>query len=132
MTFNGSTPVALSQELRFGGNTVVFSMTNRDLIDVAGPHRIRRDTFLIRRILTLHEDAMFETVEIKNFDSIPHEIQIEQWAGGRFDDVFEVRGFPQGQTRTNAVDRRTDLRRPKDHYPPIRRSRLKDEKNLYS
>ncbi len=95
MTFNGATGVALSHELRFGGNTVVISMTNRDLQEMNGGGRIRRDTFLIRRILTYFEDVLFETVEIKNFDSIPHDIQVEQWVGGRFDDVFEVRGFPR-------------------------------------
>lgn len=94
MTFNGIAPVALAHELRFGGNTAVFSMTNRDFQKIGGG-RIPRDTFLIRRVLTLFEDDLFETVEIKNFDSVQHFLQIEQWAGGRFDDVFEVRGFPR-------------------------------------
>ncbi len=93
MVFNGMTPVALSRELRFGGSTVVFSMTNRDFIKLGGEGRIPRDTFLIRRILTLYRDALYETVEIKNFDREAHTLQIEQWAGGKFDDVFEVRGF---------------------------------------
>ncbi len=96
MTFNGTSPVALSHELRFGGNTVVFSMTNQDFQKIDEPGgRIRRDTFLIRRVLTFLEDILFETVEIKNFSSTHHSLQIEQWAGGRFDDVFEVRGFPR-------------------------------------
>lgn len=96
MTFNGSSPVSLAQELRFGGNTVVISMTNRDLEELGGTRkRIRRDTFLIRRILALCDDVLYETVEIKNFDSQPHEIQVEQWVGGSFEDVFEVRGFPR-------------------------------------
>src|SRR4051794_39467596 len=30
MTFNGQSPITLAQELRFGGNTAVISMTNRD------------------------------------------------------------------------------------------------------
>ncbi len=99
MTFNGQAPISLSQELRFGGNTVVFSMTNRDFPVLGGggggTGRIPRDTFLIRRILTLWRDTLYETIEIKNFDIQPHEIQVEQWCGGRFDDVFEVRGFPR-------------------------------------
>ncbi len=93
MAFNGMSPVGLSRELRFGGSTVVFSMTNRDFQKLGGPGRIPRDTFLIRRILTLYRDVLYETVEIKNFDSETHTLQIEQWAGGKFDDVFEVRGF---------------------------------------
>ncbi len=93
MVFNGMAPVGLSRELRFGGSTVVFSMTNRDFQKLGGVGRIPRDTFLIRRILTLYRDSFYETVEIKNFDSVTHSLQIEQWAGGKFDDVFEVRGF---------------------------------------
>jgi len=96
MTFNGQAPIALANELRFGGNTVVFSMTNRDFPKLGGDGgRIPRDTFLIRRVLSLSEDTLYETVEIKNFDSQAHELQVEQWVGGRFDDLFEVRGFPR-------------------------------------
>ena len=97
MTLNGSTPVSLAKELRFGGNTVVISMTNRDLEELGGGRRIQRDTFLIRRILTLSEDVLYETVEVKNFDRVAHELQIEQWVGGSFDDIFEVRGFPRAR-----------------------------------
>lgn len=97
MTINGSAPVALSRELRFGGSTVVISMTNRDLEDSANQRRIRRDTLLIRRVLSFHEDILFEMVEIKNFDREDHELEIQQWAGGRFDDVFEVRKFPRSK-----------------------------------
>lgn len=96
MSFNGTRPVALARELRFGGNTVVFSMTNRDIpILVAGTQvgRIPRDRLLIRRILSFTEDTLFETVEIKNFDTDAHSLQVEQWVGGSFDDVFEVRGY---------------------------------------
>lgn len=98
-TINGQTPVPLAHELRNSGNTLVFSMTNRDLPILAGApansgeSRIRRDTLLIRRILTLHEDSLFEVLAIRNFDSIPHLLQLEHWAGGNFDDVFEVRGM---------------------------------------
>lgn len=97
MVFNGMTPVSLSRELRFGGSTVVFSMTNRDFQKLGGTGRIPRDTFLIRRIITLYRDSLYETVEVKNFDSETHVLQVEQWAGGKFDDVFEVRGFARAR-----------------------------------
>ncbi len=93
MTFNGSSPVPLANELRFGGNTLVFSMTNRDIEASSMGPRIPRDTFLIRRVLAFHEDTFFETVEIKNFSRQKFCLQVEQWTGGRFDDVFEVRGY---------------------------------------
>jgi glycogen debranching enzyme len=97
MNFNGTRPVALTHELRFGGETVVFSMTNRDMELIHGTGRIPRDTFLFRRILSFDEDTLFETVDIKNFSDQPHLLDVQQWAGGRFDDVFEVRGFARAR-----------------------------------
>ena len=93
LTINGSGMVPLAKELRYAGNTVVLSMTNRDLVEVSGNGRIGRDTFMFRRILALSGDEFFETFEIKNFDNQEHILQIEFWSGGRFDDLFEVRGF---------------------------------------
>jgi glycogen debranching enzyme len=93
MTINGESPVPLQNELRDDGNTVVVSMTNRDLTRIDRPGRISRDLLLIRRILTLVNDQVYETIEIKNFDFEPHTLQIEFWSGGKFDDIFEVRGF---------------------------------------
>jgi glycogen debranching enzyme len=93
MTFNNAAPVALSHELRFGGNTLVISMTNRDMKGLESEGRIPRDTFLIRRILTLVDDTLYEIVAIRNFDAVNHTLQVEQWAGTRFHDIFEVRGF---------------------------------------
>lgn len=97
MTINGKSPVALSDELRLDGSALVCSMTNRDLDRLGEPGRIPRDTFLIRRVLSFSDDVLFETVEIKNFGPTEEELQIEVWAGGRFDDVFEVRGFSRVQ-----------------------------------
>jgi glycogen debranching enzyme len=93
LTVNGSGMVPLAKELRYAGNTVVLSMTNRDLVRVDGDGRIPRDTFMFRRILALSGDEFFETFEIKNFGSEEHVLQIEFWSGSRFDDLFEVRGF---------------------------------------
>ncbi|MCM2324804.1 MAG: hypothetical protein NDJ90_16210 [Oligoflexia bacterium] len=93
MTFNGERPISLAQEQRFGGHTLVISMTNRDMPELGGGGRIPRDTILVRRILSLVEDVLYETVEIRNFDSKPHALQVEQWVGTRFEDLFEVRGY---------------------------------------
>jgi glycogen debranching enzyme len=92
---NGAAVVPLAHELQFGGSTLVMSMTNRDMEALVGGARIPRDTFLIRRVLAWERDSLFETYEIKNFSMREHELQIEFWAGGRFDDLFEVRGFPR-------------------------------------
>jgi len=75
MTFNGEAPLPLAKEVRFSGNTVVFSMTNRDLPQSGGTGRIRRDSLLIRRIISLVGDRIYETVDIKNFDQLSHTLQ---------------------------------------------------------
>src|SRR6185437_5864834 len=99
-TINGENPIALTSDLHRNGNTVVVSMTNRDLALIDGVEakpghggRIPRDTLLVRRILGILDDQIFEVFEIKNFGAQPCVLQVEMWSGGRFDDVFEVRGF---------------------------------------
>lgn len=52
---------------------------------------------MIRRILSFYEDTLFETIEIKNFGFQALALEIQQWAGSRFDDVFEVRGFARAK-----------------------------------
>ena len=110
LKINGSTPIALAQELRHDGNTLIISMTNRDLTRVRGTERIPRDTFLIRRTLSLFQDTLYEVIGIKNFDSVPHHLRIEQWCGTRFLDIFEVRGYTRemrGSYR-QPIEKRTD------------------------
>ncbi len=90
--FNGLSPIPLANQLRYGGNTIVVSMTNPDLPTPDGG-RIPRDTLLIRRFLSFVGDRLFENVVIRNFDTVTRTLEIEQWIGGSFDDIFEVRGF---------------------------------------
>ena len=92
MSVNGEQLVYLSHELRGQGNACVFSMTNRDLPSIDGKTRIQRDTMLIRRVLTLYKDTVFEHLEFTNYDVIDHELEIEQNLGASFEDIFEVRG----------------------------------------
>jgi len=92
MSINGEAPVALTSDLHHNGNAIVVSMSNRDLPRLDGG-RIPRDTLLVRRILGILDDQVFEALEIKNFGTEPCLLQVELWSGGRFDDVFEVRGF---------------------------------------
>ena len=106
---NGQAPVPLAQELRHQGTTWVLSMTNRDLPMLGGAGRIPRDTLLVRRILSLHEDTLFELLTIRNFSGSPQVLQLEHWAGARFEDVFEIRGM------TRAA--RGRLKPPQEHAP---------------
>lgn len=97
---NGHAPVPLAQEQRHQGTTWVLSMTNRDLPVIGGTGRIPRDTLLIRRILCLHEDTLFEILTIRNFSGAPQILQLEHWAGSRFEDIFEIRGMTRDKRGT--------------------------------
>ncbi len=100
-TINGAPPVALANEIRHDGRVLVISMTNRDLPGIDGSQRIPRDTLLIRRILAMHGDRFHEVLAIRNFDRVAHCLQIEHWAGSRFEDIFEVRGFKREKRGRN-------------------------------
>jgi glycogen debranching enzyme len=100
-TLQGQSPTFLSQELRHGGRTLVISMSNSDLTLKEG--RIPRGSLLIRRVLTLDQDVLFETLDIKNFSSIHYSLNLEFWAGSIFDDIFEVRGFHR-KSRGNMLE----------------------------
>lgn len=93
MLVNGQALVHLSHELRGQGNSCVFSMVNRDIPTLDGKSRIARDTLLIRRVMTLYKDTVFEQIEVTNYDVISHDIELQITAEGRFDDIFEVRGM---------------------------------------
>lgn len=92
MRVNGEQLVYLSHEERGQGNSCVFSMTNRDIPTLDGNGRIQRDTLLIRRVLTLYKDNIYEQLEFTNYDVIDHEIEVTQLMTTAFDDIFEVRG----------------------------------------
>ncbi len=92
-TINGDAPVPLSRELRPGGSTLIVSMTNRDLQPIGSFPTIPRDSFLIRRIISLVNDQVHEWFSIRNYSQHAQLLQIEQWIGSRFDDLFEVRGY---------------------------------------
>ena len=54
---------------------------------------IQRDTLLIRRVLTLYRDTVFEHLEFTNYDIVDHQLEICLHFGTVFDDIFEVRGM---------------------------------------
>ena len=91
MMIHGHPPTFLSQELRHGGRTIIVSMSNPDL--QVSSVRIPRGTLLLRRVLTLDHDTLFETIDIKNFSNDEFSLDFEFWAGSEFEDIFEVRGF---------------------------------------
>lgn len=116
---NGRSPVALSQEVRSSGNILIVSMTNPDLPLLSGRKgKIPRDTFLIRRVLMLIEDQLAEYLVVRNFSAEPQNLELVFWAGSRFHDLFEVRGFTR--------DKRGKLLSPEEQRFPSESSDQND------
>ena len=85
LTLNGTAPIPLANELRYGGNTLVLSMTNRDMPELGAGHaRIPRDTLLVQRTITLVQDTLYDMLLLQNFGNLPLTLQLEQWVGSRF------------------------------------------------
>lgn len=93
LNINGNAATALSCEAHIRACSYVFVMTNKDIVSLDYDQRIPRDRLKIERIISLDGDQVIEQVEIKNYDSVAHGIEIDRRAGSRFHDIFEVRGM---------------------------------------
>jgi glycogen debranching enzyme len=56
---------------------------------------------LVRRILSLRQDRLYEIIALHNFSLQPISLQLELWSGARFEDIFEVRGFKREKRGTS-------------------------------
>ena len=93
LNINGEAATSLTKEAMVNARSVVFQMTNRDIVSLDYGGRIPRDRLHVERIITLDKDQVLEHVEIVNFDGRPHTIELERRAASRFNDIFEVRGM---------------------------------------
>ncbi len=92
LSINDEQLTVLTRKARSPSRSVSFVMTNRDMQSLDGPGVIPRDTFCVRRELSLEGDALTEHLEVVNYDARPHTLVLERRAGSAFNDIFEVRG----------------------------------------
>ncbi len=111
LTINGYAATPLLSEPRTNSRSVIFVMTNKDLPSLDYGHTIPRDRLRIMRLVTLENDQVYEQVEITNYDSVPHTLEVERRAGSRFNDIFEVRGMRREASGELHAPRLTDDRR---------------------
>src|SRR4051812_24371838 len=111
LTMEGARPMLLSSTLRDDNATLTCDLTNPDIFDAKGDRLLKHDLIHIRRSRLLWDAGCFERLAVRNFDEIPHRLQLEMVFAADFADLFEVRGTPR-------------LRRGENREPDIARNRV--------
>ncbi len=91
LTIEGMRPLLLSSTVTEDNAMLSTDLTNPDLTE-NGRLRLGRNAVHIHRSAVLADDALFETVELRNFDTTPTRLCLELAFDADFADIFEVRG----------------------------------------
>ena len=92
LTIEGKRPLLLSSTLRDDNATLTCDLTNPDLYDSSGTLILEHDLIHIRRSRYLWNDACFERLTVRCFDTEPRRVRLRLAYGADFADLFEVRG----------------------------------------
>lgn len=111
LTIEGKRPIMLSSTLGDDNEILTCDLTNPDLFDQTHRPVLQHDLIHIRRSRFLWEATCFERLAVRNFDLVPHRVQVEITFAADFADLFEVRGTHRD-------------RRGADHPPKIRPDRV--------
>jgi glycogen debranching enzyme len=90
-SINGVRPLLLSSAVTADNAMLLVDLTNPDLID-QGELRQATATLHLLSTIVLGEDALYITVEIRNFGFTPTHFEIALDLEADFADIFEVRG----------------------------------------
>ncbi len=98
-SIDGILPLLLSSAVTADNAMLLVDLTNPDLID-KGELRQATSTLHLLSTIVLDEDALFTTVEIRNFGATPTRFEIALDFEADFADIFEVRGSRRPQHGT--------------------------------
>jgi glycogen debranching enzyme len=98
-SIDGIRPLLLSSAVTADNAMLLVDLTNPDLID-KGELRQATATLHLLSTIVLDEDALFTTVEIRNFGATPTRFEIAVDFEADFADLFEVRGSRRPQRGT--------------------------------
>jgi glycogen debranching enzyme len=91
LTINGHRPLLLSSVVTEDNLMLTADLTNPDLAEDEGLS-LPKDSVHILRTKVLGDDALFETLELKNFGDTRASFRLEVAFAADFVDMFEVRG----------------------------------------
>lgn len=106
LSFRGRRPLLLSSVLHDDNVALSVDLTNPDFED-GNADTIPRDTIALERLKFLWDDACYERIGLRNFDTTPRSFQIGLSFDADFRDLFEVRGLDRlrrGRVSTRVVD----------------------------
>ena len=89
--FAGRRPLLLSSVMQDDNAALSVDMTNPD-IEVPNGEKVHRDTIALERLKFLWDDACYERISVRNFDSHVRRLHIGFNFDADFKDLFEVRG----------------------------------------
>jgi glycogen debranching enzyme len=98
-SIDGIRPLLLSSAVTADNAMLLVDLTNPDLID-KGELRQATSTLHLLSTIVLDEDALFTTVEVRNFGATPTRFEIALDFEADFADIFEVRGSRRPQHGT--------------------------------
>lgn len=106
LTVNMMRPILLSSALRDDNAMLTCDLANPDFIDDDGRVIVEHDLIHLRRTRFLWNDALYERITIRNFDTEIRSISVELAFAVDFADLFEIRGMTRpkrGQMRKAKV-----------------------------
>ncbi len=89
--FAGRRPLLLSSVIQDDNAALSVDLTNPD-IESSAAVAIHRDTIAFERLKFLWDDACYERIALRNFDTDEHRFQVGFNFDADFKDLFEVRG----------------------------------------
>jgi len=91
VTIDDHRPLLLSSTVTEENLTLSADLTNLDLMQ-EGQLRLAKATVHVHSSILLGEDALFQSLEVKNYGMTPTDLQLAIHFGADFADIFEVRG----------------------------------------
>jgi glycogen debranching enzyme len=91
LRISGLRPMLLGSTLRDDNATLTCDLTNPDINNGDGPP-LEHDLIHIRRSTFLWDATCYQRLAIRNFDLVPHRLEIEIVFAADFADIFEARG----------------------------------------
>ncbi|MDR7157138.1 glycogen debranching enzyme [Sphingobium xenophagum] len=93
LTTNAMRPILLSSALRDDNAMLTCDLTNPDFFGDDGQVAVEHDLIHLRRSRFLWEDALYERLTIRNFDTETRQVSIDLSFAADFADLFEIRGM---------------------------------------
>lgn len=91
LQINGERPLLLSSTIKEENEILSVDLTNPDFLEAG--EKVLRGTLFIGRKKFIKHGSCYETIQLTNFDTKEHTLDLTLFAAADFKDIFEVRGM---------------------------------------